>query len=115
MLKPPKPAEEPGSERPVGELVHQLLNEGKAYAQAEIKFAKTIAIAKVRALAFPSALLFAALVAAQSAITALAVGIVIALAKSVGPLLAGIIGLAIFAAGAGGLAWYGLRRIGQIL
>ena len=115
MLKPPKPVEEPGSERPVGELVHQLFDDGKAYAAAEINLAKTIAIAKARALVFPSAILFASLVVAQSAVTALAVGIVIALAKFIGPLLAGVAGLVIFACGAGALAWYGIRRIGQIL
>jgi hypothetical protein len=115
MLKPPNPVEEPGSDRPVGELVHQLLDEGKAYAGAEINLAKTIAIAKARALVFPSALLFVSLLVAQSAVTALAVGIVIALTKFLGPLLAGVVGLMIFAGGAGGLAWYGIRRFGQIL
>jgi hypothetical protein len=115
MLKPPNPVEEPASERPVGELVHQLLDDGKAYAAAEINLARTIAIAKARALVFPSAILFGSLLVAQSAVTALAVGIVIALAKFIGPLLAGVVGLVIFACGAGGLAWYGIRRVGQIL
>jgi hypothetical protein len=37
--------------------------------------------------------------------------VVIALAKFTGPLLAGIVGLVIFAAVAAGLGWYGAERI----
>jgi len=40
---------------------------------------------------------------------------VLALAKFLGPLLAGIAGLVIFAAIAGGLAWYGAERVKQVL
>ena len=54
-------------------------------------------------------------IAALAAITALAVGVVLALAKFLGPLLAGIAGLVIFAAIAGGLAWYGAQRVKQVL
>jgi hypothetical protein len=46
MLKPPEPAEEPQSERPVGELVHQLVEQGKAYALAELAVAKAIGTAR---------------------------------------------------------------------
>jgi len=35
MLKPADPGPPP-AERPVGELVHELIEEGKAYARAEI-------------------------------------------------------------------------------
>ena len=34
MLKPAEPGPPP-PERPIGELVHELVEEGKAYAQAE--------------------------------------------------------------------------------
>ena len=113
MLKPVEPPQQP--ERPIGELVHELVEEGKAYARAEADLAKAIAIAKAKALAIPAAILVAALLIAMAAINALAVGVVIALAKFLGPLLAGIVGLAIFASIAGGLAWYAIDRARQAL
>ena len=108
MLKPVEPT--PPPERPIGELVHELVEEGKAYAYAELDLAKAIATAKARALALPAALFGVAFILALAAVTALAVGVVIALAKFLGPLLAGIVGLLIFAAIAGGLAWWGIER-----
>jgi hypothetical protein len=115
MLKPVDQPEPPNGERPAGELVHQLVEEAKAYARAEIGLAKAIAAAKGKALALPAALFGAAVIVALAAVTALAVGIVLALAKFVGPLLAGLAGLLIFAALAGGLAWYGAQRMKQVL
>lgn len=108
MLKPPEPT--PAPERPIGELVHELVEESKAYARAEADLAKTIALAKAKALALPAGLLIAALFVAMAALDALAVGVVLALATLIGPLLAGIVGLLIFAAIAGGLAWWGIER-----
>ena len=115
MLKPTEQPEEPGSERPVGELVHQLVEDGKAYAKAELDVVKAIAAAKGKALAVPAALFAAAVVLALAAVTALAVGVVIALAKFIGPLLAGIAGLLIFAGVGAGLAWYGYERLSRDL
>jgi uncharacterized protein (DUF697 family) len=109
MLKPVDPG--PQAERPIGELVHELIEEGKAYARAEFDLAKAIGTAKARAVAIPAALFGAAFICALAAVTALAVGIVIALASLVGPLLGGIVGLIIFAGIAGGLGWYGARRL----
>ncbi|MGE5152232.1 MAG: phage holin family protein [Rhodospirillaceae bacterium] len=113
MLKPAEPT--PPPERPIGELVHELVEEGKAYAYAELDLAKAIAAAKARALAMPAALFGVAFILALAAVTALAVGVVIALAKFLGPLLAGIVGLLIFAAIAGGLAWLGVERARRAL
>ena len=110
MLKPAEPGPPP-QERPIGELVHELIEEGKAYVRAEIELYKTIASTKAKALALPVALFAAAFILALAAVTALAVGVVIALAKLIGPLLAGIVGLLIFAAIAGGLAWWGAERL----
>ena len=112
MLKPVDP---PPPERPVGELVQELVDEGKAYARAEIALAKTIATAKVAALALPVGLLVAALFIGMAALNALALGVVIALAKFIGPLAAGVVGMLIFAAVAGGLAWYGIDRARRAL
>jgi hypothetical protein len=110
MLKPADPGPPP-PERPVGELVHELIEEGKAYARAEIDLAKAIATAKGKALILPVALFATAVILALAAVTALAVGVVIALAKFIGPLAAGFAGLLIFAAIAGGLGWYGAERL----
>jgi protein-S-isoprenylcysteine O-methyltransferase Ste14 len=113
MLKPPK--ETPAPERPIGELVHELVEEGKAYARAELDLAKAIAAAKAKALALPAALFVAAFVLALAAVTALALGVVMALAKFLGPLLAGLVGLLTFAAIGGILLWWGVERIRRVL
>ena len=114
MLKPADPGPPP-PERPVGELVHELIEDGKAYARAEIGLLKAIAAAKGRALALPAALFAAAFVFALAAVTALAVGVVNALATLIGPLAAGFVGLLIFAAIAGALGWYGYERLRRVL
>ena len=109
MLKPVDPGLQP--ERPVGELIHQLIEQGKAYARAEIDLLKAIATAKANALILPAILFGAAFICALAAITALAVGVVIALERFIGPLAAGFIGMLIFAGIAGGLGWYGAERL----
>ena len=61
MLKPADPTQpEPDEERPIGELVGQLIDEGKAYAKAELGVAKAIAEAKADGLKVPAILLGAA-------------------------------------------------------
>jgi hypothetical protein len=98
MLKPVEPT--PPPERPIGELVHELIEEGKGYARAEIGLLKAIATAKGKALILP---------------TALVLGVVLALATLVGPLAAGVLGMLLFAAIAGGLAWWGVQRAKDVL
>lgn len=109
MLKPVDPG--PDAERPIGELVHELIEEAKGYARAEIGLARVIAGTKGKALALPAALFAAALFVGMAAVNALAFGVVLALSNFVGPLLAGVAGLLIFAAIAGGLGWYGYLRL----
>ena len=46
MLKPVDPGSK--AERPVGELIHELIEEGKAYALAEIDWVKAIAARRAR-------------------------------------------------------------------
>src|SRR6476661_477856 len=113
MLKPVDPGLQP--ERPVGELIHQLIEQGKAYARAEIDLLRAIATAKANALILPAILFGAAFICALAAITALAVGVVIALERFIGPLAAGFIGMLIFAGLAGGLGWYGAERFKRVL
>lgn len=110
MLKPTDPGQQP-PERPVGELVHELIEEGKDYARAEVGLAKAIASAKARAVAIPAALIGTAVIVGLAAVSALAAGVVIALATLIGPLAAGFIGMVLFAAIAGCLGWYGIERL----
>ncbi|HEX4762297.1 MAG TPA: phage holin family protein [Sphingomicrobium sp.] len=115
MLKPTDPSEEPASrreaERPVGELVHQLVEDGKAYARAEIDVAKAIVTAKGKALVLPAGLIFAAMLVAQSAVTALAVAVFFALTLVMNPIFAGLLAFLLFGGLAGGLAWYAWQRV----
>jgi hypothetical protein len=108
MLKPP---DQPGSERPVGDLVNQLVEDGKAYARAELNVVKTIASAKGKALAIPAGLAGVALLVAQSAITVLAVAVFMSLTLVMNPILAGLLAFLIFAGIAGGLAYYAWQRL----
>ena len=110
MLKPADPGP-PRPERPVGELVHELIEQGKAYARAEVGLYKAIATAKGKAIALPLALFAAAFLIGMTSLTALAVGVVIALATLIGPLAAGFVGMLLFAAIAGLLGWYGYSRL----
>ena len=73
------------------------------------------AAAKGKALALPVALFGAAFIFALAAVTALAVGVVDALATLIGPLAAGFAGLLIFAASAAALGWYGYERLRRAL
>ena len=114
MLKPVDRGPPP-PERPIGELVQELIEDGKGYARAEIGLLKAIASAKAKALALPAALFGVAFILALAAVTALAVGVVLALAKQIGPLLAGVAGLIIFAAIAGLLGWIGAERVRRVL
>lgn len=108
-----KPADTPpaGSERPIGELISQLVDEGKAYAKAEADLAKAIASAKAKALVTPLILFAVALFVGMSALNALAVGIVLLLYVFIGPLGAGVVAFVLIGAVAGLLAWLGVRKL----
>jgi hypothetical protein len=112
MLKPAnEPMQEPEDERPIGEVVHQLIDEGKAYAIAEVELAKAQALAKAEAYKIPAILIFAAMLFAQAAVTGLALTIALALSPLIGPLGGGLIAV-VFAAGvAAGLAWLAVKRL----
>ena len=111
MLKPADQGKSPQPERPIGDLVQQLTDEGKAYARAELGVAKAIATARARALALPAGLFGAALLLAQAAVTVFAVGVFAALYWAFGAVLAGFVAFLIFGGLAGGLAWYAVQRL----
>ena len=111
MLKPADQSGAPQPERPIGDLVQQLTEEGKAYAKAELAVAKAIAAAKARALALPAGLFGAAFLLAQAAVTVFAVGVFAALYWLFGAVLAGFVAFLIFGVFAGALAWYAIQRL----
>ena len=88
-------------EKPIGELFGQLIDEGKAYAKAELGLAKATAEAKADEFKWPAILLFSALLFAQAAVTVTAVTIAISLATLIGPLAGGVVAILASA----GAAW----------
>ena len=78
-------------EKPVGELFSKLIDEGKAYAKAEIGLAKATAEAKATSAKKPIIVGFAALLFLQSATTVFAVTVALALETLIGPLAGGLI------------------------
>lgn len=111
MLKPPEQGALPPDERPVGELVNQLVEDGKAYARAELDVAKAIANAKAKALVLPAILFGGGFLLAQAAVTVLAVGLFAALWAMMPAIIAGLIAFLVFAAIAGGVGWYAVQRL----
>jgi hypothetical protein len=114
MLKPADPGPPP-PERPVGELVSELIDEGKAYARAEFGLAKAIAVAKSKALAWPAGIFLISLIVLQSAVTILAVGIFMALLRPLGPILAALTTSILYCGIAGALGWWGYERLRRAL
>jgi hypothetical protein len=112
MLKPvDEPMQDPADERPIGEVVGQLIDEGKAYARAEVELAKATALAKAETFKVPAILLFVALLLAQAAVTVLAVSIALALAPLIGPLGGGLVAALAAGGTAGLLAWLAVQRL----
>ena len=113
MLKPAEPVmrPDPDSGRPIGDLVGELVDEGKAYARAELGLAKAIASAKADVLKVPAILLGGAFLLIQAGVTTLAVAVFLGLLPLMGPIFAGLLAFLIFAAVAGGLGWYAVKMI----
>jgi hypothetical protein len=100
----------PHDERPIGELVHDLIEDGKAYAKAEAGLVKAVAAAKVSALKLPVILAVAAIFILQAALNVLGVGFLLGLAVLIGPVLAGLLVFLVMAGIAGGLAWWAVSK-----
>lgn len=117
MLKPPNEPEHgpDDTQRPVGDLVHELIEDGKAYARAEIAVARAMAAAKVQAFKVPAILFGVAFVLLVASTSALAFGVAAGLATLIGPLAGGIVAFLLFAGIAGGLAWFGARKLREDL
>lgn len=111
MLKPADPTPQDGDERPIGEIVHQLVEDGKAYVGAEIALLKATASAKAGAFKIPAILFGAAFLLLQAAVTVLGVATFLALLPLVGPFFAGLLAFLIFAGVAGGLGWLAAQKL----
>ena len=111
MLKRSDPMPEGEDERPIGEVVQQLLDEGKAYARAEVELARLSALARLAEYKLPAILLFAALLFAQAAVTVLAVSIALTLSPMIGPLGGGLVAVLLAGGTAGLLAWLAMQRL----
>ena len=115
MLKRTDPGRETPQARPIGELVNQLVEDGKAYATAEIGVVQAILKAKGKALILPSSLFVVAFMLVLAGIVGLALGVFFKLYGAMDPILAGLLAFILFAAIAGGLGWYAVQRLKQIL
>jgi hypothetical protein len=113
MLKPTGPIP-PGGERPIGEIVSDLVDEGKAFARAEFNLAKTVATARASRLKTPLILLTAALFVGMAALNALAVAIFIVLAMAMTPILAGLLAFILIAGVAALLGWLGIQKLRKL-
>lgn len=78
-------------ERPIGELFGQLIDEGKAYAKAELGLAKATAEAKAGAAKKPVIYGAAALLFLIAGVVVLSMTLALALATLIGPLAGGLI------------------------
>jgi hypothetical protein len=94
----------PGDEEPsVGDLVERLIDDGRAYAEAEVNLAR--ARIEQRVASYRTAAIFggSAVAAALVALICFAVTLVLALASLIGPLAGGLAATLLVAALAGGL------------
>lgn len=102
-------------EKGIGELFQQLVDDGKAYGQAELAYYRTLLRSKLRdarAMLWMGAV---ALALAQAAAVALVVGLVLTLAPLVGPGFATLIVVTSFLAIAGLMGWLAWTHVKRIM
>lgn len=99
-----------GDEAPIGELFGRLVDDGKAYAKAELNLARATAEAKAEAIKKPLALGAIALLFVQAGVVVFGITIAMALATLIGPLAGGLVATTICFAIAGLLGWLAKRE-----
>ena len=97
-------------EKPIGELFGQLIDEGKAYARAELGLAKAGAEAKADAAKKPALLGGAALLFLIAGVVVLCMTMALALATLIGPLAGGLVATLITFGIAGLLGWLAKKQ-----
>lgn len=95
----------------LGGLIGQLYEDARTLARAEVRLAKSRALALLRRSRTAILLLAAAACVALASIVALMLGLVLALAPLVGAAFAGLILLVAGLATAGLLAWIAIRLV----
>lgn len=102
-------------EKPVGELFGRLIDDGKAYAKAEVDLVRARAEAQAERAKLPAILGVGAIAFGFAAVIALVLTMVLALASLLGPLAGGLLAtvIAMFVAGGLGLAAVKSWRSGQ--
>jgi fumarate reductase subunit D len=98
---------------PIGQLFSQLVDDGKRYARAEVELYKAKAADKAEPVKWAAIFGGAALTLVLSAVTALLVGLILALETLVGPLAATLIVVLATLAIAGLLGWVAYKRIAE--
>jgi len=101
-------------EKGVGELLQQLVEDGRAYVQAEIGYYRTLARSKLRDARAMLWMGGVALALALAAAVALVVGLVLTLSPLVGPALATLIVVLFFLAVAGLMGWLAWTHVKRI-
>ncbi|HEU4969576.1 phage holin family protein [Sphingomonas sp.] len=99
---------------PIGQLFSQLVDDGKRYARAEVELYKAKAADKAQPLKRAAIFAGAALTLALSAVTALLVGLILALQTLVGPLAATLIVVLVTLAIAGGLGYAAYKQVLEV-
>jgi hypothetical protein len=102
------PAADPREES-IGDLFGRLVEDGRIYAEAELKLVKAIAEYRAQRAGRALAVLAAGVFLALSAATALVVGAVLGLSLYMHPFLAGLLVAAVLAGGGYVLAMAGLK------
>ena len=106
--------EEEVEDQPIGELFGRLIDEGKAYARAELGLAKATAEAKAEAAKKPVLLGAASLLLLFAGVIVLCMTLALALATLVGPLAGGLIATLIIFAIAYGLFIWAKQEAGKL-
>ena len=96
---------------PIGQLFSQLVDDGKRFARAEVEFYKAKAADKAEPVKMAAIYGVAAVSLTLSAVTALLVGLILALATAVGPFAATLIVVLAALAVAGLLGWLAYKQV----
>ena len=99
---------------PIGQLFSQLVDDGKRYARAEVEFYKAKAADKAQPVRKAAIFGGIAVTLALSAVTALLVGLIMALEPQVGPLAATLIVVLVTFAVAGLLGYLAYKQVAEV-
>lgn len=98
---------------PIGQLFSRLVDDGKRFARAEVDFYKAKAADKAEPAKKAAIFGGAAVTLALSSVTALLVGLILALETLVGPLAATLIVVLVTLAVAGLLGWMAYKQFAE--